>query len=541
MTSSSARVAAATIPESPTPAAGAMESRARDSEARSERPARGPALLAALAAFGITALVLPAAPGIGDSAELTLALALGGIPHPTGYPFWVMAGHLFVRAAHALGATWVVAANLWSAVGAAVAVGAFTRLAQHLDVALADADRAASRAPLRPLARRTAIALPAAALALNPVWLDAATIAEVYSWSAAWIAVAMAFTLSRLRGLGGVEPAADDARAAAVWGAIAGLCAVHHALGMPFVLTCSAALIAAQVRAGRWRASLAVAAVGGALVPLASYAWIPWRAAHPAAYQWPSGSSAMALWLHATGAAYTRYMGGFAPSAEQWELMRAGLLPWILPGLGLGSIAALRTATPLRWGLLALLGGAVLTVGFVVSYSVPDPAMYLLAALMASLAMATPGLRGLARRAGPERALALGVAIVVALAAWSVPRALAERARLATADANNRAWWSSIPFDRGIVLWADDHYPVFKALQLLEGLRPALYVENPTFLIWPARRSEFQRRFGFDPLEGLALRSSDDITRISENIRRRASVPVIVLPTGEVVTAAGSR
>ena len=37
-------------------------------------------------------------------------------------------------------------------------------------------------------------------------------------------------------------------------------------------------------------------------------------------------------------------------------------------------------------------------------------------------------------------------------------------------------------------------------------------------------------RFGFDPLEGLSLRSPDDVNRITEAIQKRATVPVLVLP-----------
>jgi hypothetical protein len=111
----------------------------------------------------------------------------------------------------------------------------------------------------------------------------------------------------------------------------------------------------------------------------------------------------------------------------------------------------------------------------------------------------------------------------------SVPRALSERRRLDAVDADFRAAWRGIPFDRGIVLWRDDHFHRFVLLQRLEGQRPQLYVDSPDLLIWPARRRAFQSRFGFDPIAGLALRSPEDVAKVADNVRRRASVPVLVL------------
>ena len=35
--------------------------------------------------------------------------------------------------------------------------------------------------------------------------------------------------------------------------------------------------------------------------------------------------------------------------------------------------------------------------------------------------------------------------------------------------------------------------------------------------------------FGFDPVEGLSLRTPKDFEKIAQNVRRRAKVPVLVL------------
>jgi hypothetical protein len=510
--------------------------------ALSRSPGWGPVLGAALAMFGLAWWLMPPALGIGDSAEFTLALALAGIPHPTGYPLYVLVGHLFVRAAHALGASWVAAAALWSAAGAAVAAGACVRIGQHLLAALEDQDRLLGRAPLSPVVRRIALAFPVAALAFNPVWLDASTVAEVHTWHLACLAMAAASMVGWLRVMGvaaalggaaepGPGPGAREHRMAAFWGLLCGLCGTQHATALLFVAPMSAALVAALVSAGRWRRSLALVAVGVGLVPLASYGWIAWRAVHPAGYQWPVGAGLGEWWMHVRGAAYTYYLGGFAPKAEEWAMIRTAILPWVLPGFALGSLVALRTRpVALRWGLLALLGAAAVQVAFIVSYSVPDPAPYFIPVLLTALLPATPALAWLGRRSSPRLLVVCALALVVALAAWSVPRAFIQHWRLSRVDAKIRAAWRYMPIERGIVFWPDDHFHRFVLLQRLEGQKPEIYVDNPDMLIWPARRRAFRERFGFDPLAGLPLRVTADLEQIPGHVRSRTSVPMIVLP-----------
>jgi len=508
------------------------------------RPGLGPVLASALGSFALALLLLPRVPGIGDSAEFALALALAGVPHPTGYPLYVLVGHPFVRVLHALGASWVTAANLWSAVGAAVAAGAYARLAQHLSAAGALAEPPGA-AQATAAARIPVAAAPVLLLLLNPVWIASATVAEVYSWSHAWIAAAAAFGvgwLHRLSAAGagpaGGGPASDrpgegataDRRAALQWGVLCGLGVAHHATAVFFALPLSVALIAALRQAGRWQRRFLLAMVPAAAIPAAGAAWIAWRAAHPAAFQWPIEADAALVWQHVRGAAYAGYFGRFSPRAPEWELIRGAVLPWLPSGLVLVALHALRLPRSLRWGLLALVGGAALLVAFVVSYGVPDPAMYFAPALMVALLAIVPVMAWAARRASPRMAAALGAVMAIALASWSLPRAVHERARLVGVDARIRAAWRSVPFERGIVLWRDDHYCRLKLFQLLEGQRPGLYVDNPNLLAWGVRRSAFARRFGFDPLDGRELRSRAEVGLIPQIIARRSPLPVVEFP-----------
>jgi hypothetical protein len=362
--------------------------------------------------------------------------------------------------------------------------------------------------------------------------MDTATVAEVYSWHHALLALSAAFTFGWLRDLeeGSARPPVNDERRAALWGLLAGAAVTMHATAVFFIVPLSMALVAALAKAGRWRVLLVLVAMATSLAPLGSYGWILWRASHPAAFQWPVGPSVTALWMHARGAAYSHFLGGFAPSTAEWAFIRGALLPWILPGITLGTVLSLRVPSrAVRWGLLSLLTGAVCQIVFVVSYGVPDPEAYFVPALMVSVMASTLAIAWLGARKGARVAWTIGLALALVSAVGSVPRAFRLRDELSRADAEFRIAWRSIPGAHGIVLWADDHYHRFVLLQLLEHQRPGLYVDNPEMLVWPARRRAFRARFGFDPLEGLELRTAADLASIPVNIERRTRIPVTVL------------
>lgn len=480
-----------------------------------------PLILGAVA-FELSLLLTPHVPGIGDAAEFTLALALGGVPHPTGYPWYVMLGTPFVRALHALGLGWVHAAGVWSALGAALATGLFAGLVQHL-------------ATLAAPARRDAwtVALPVLVLAFHPVWLRAATEPEVYSWWFAALAGAMWFTFSTVteleRGRPGPVPVAGIGWR---WGLIAGACFLQHALSLLFVVPLTLALVAALRSRGALRASFALALLLGALIPFAGWGFLAWRAFHPAAYQWPLEASLASVWAHVRGAAYAGYLGGSAPNPAERALLARTLLPIVIPGLALGTLAALREPRPTRRGAqLALVLGAALLLAFTLNYRVPDPAQYVVPVLMVSL-LWLPGV--LARMAGRIPQWLAGAAVLVAgvaMASWGVRATLEHRARLERIDTRIRAAWHSIPFERGVVIWNDDHAARLVLLQLLERDHTERLVMNPSRLSWPAERRRMTALAGFDPLEGLTLRTTDDLTAVPDHVRGLTTLPVVEFPS----------
>ena len=83
-------------------------------------------------AFAAYSLVVPGVSSDKDGSEFTLVLATLGLAHPTGYPIYTLVGHAFVALAHAIGVGWDRAANLWSALGGAVALGFMHALASRL-------------------------------------------------------------------------------------------------------------------------------------------------------------------------------------------------------------------------------------------------------------------------------------------------------------------------------------------------------------------------------------------------------------------------
>jgi len=474
--------------------------------------------VAALAGF---VLLMPHTPGRGDSAEFTLTLAFGGVAHPTGYPLYVLLGHPFVRLIHGLGVSWVVAAASWSAVGAAVAIGLYVALAT----------RVARVAGASGVPAAVSAVTPALLLALNPVWLAAATEAEVYSWAFAWLAGAALFTVSSLDALEAKGREAGVGRGAFAWGVLCGLGCAHHVSAVFFIAPFTVALWAALRRAGGWRPGLIVPAALGAAVPLASWLFLYDRALHPAIYQWPIDPSIAGVWRHVTAAAYRGYVGGFAPDARNRALILQSIAPLLVPGLVLGALWALRSpGRVLRWTLLAFLGGGTVLVGVVMYYGVPDPATYFVPALMAALLVAQPIVAALARRVGLGWALALVGATFVAGATVAVRERHEARVELTAIDDLLHRAWHSVPFDRGIVLWTDDYCNRLLVFQLLEKDRPDLVAANPNRLTWPAGRLAFARRTGIDPLAGLDTAAVVDPARIPDNIRRQSAVPVIAFP-----------
>lgn len=500
-------------------------------------------VLVGAAAFLGYALLTPGVSGMGDGPEFTLALATGGLVHPTGYPLYTMAGFLFTHALHALGMSWPLAANLWSGVGAAAAVGLLHALARRLAVP------ADGRAVVPRAAREAAALFPAAFLAVNPVLLREAVVAEVNTWSVAWACgagVLFAGLLLRLEAEA-PGPRAPGPRAALAWGLLVGAGLAHHLLSALISVPLSLALLLAFGMRRSLRASHIAAATAGVALPLAAYAFVAWRAYHPAPAQWPTIAPSFAGVLeHVTGARYRQFLGFFAPSVDQRALLARGIHPFLVPGIALLLVAGARAVTPERriawWGLL-FAALAVMLFGF--QYGVPDPPPYILPAAALGLAGLAPLVceAGSLRRVPASARIAAGVllaAALVALGGAGVQSSLADRQGVTEYDREVRAMWAMVPADTVIVLWPADQSVRLQEYQVLDGRNPAAYVSTPDLLLDDVPRARFKERFGIDPLEGVrvpylppgspgALEAQRRfVDRVAAGVSRRTRVPVIL-------------
>src|SRR3989449_10721353 len=88
------------------------------------------ALVVGVAAFAIYALGACPTIYVGDSGELVTAVHLLGIPHPTGYPLYVLLGKLWTLLIPAGSIAWRM--SLFSAACAAATCGALYALARRV-------------------------------------------------------------------------------------------------------------------------------------------------------------------------------------------------------------------------------------------------------------------------------------------------------------------------------------------------------------------------------------------------------------------------
>ncbi|HEY3215287.1 MAG TPA: DUF2723 domain-containing protein [Candidatus Eisenbacteria bacterium] len=501
--------------------------------------------LVGLAGLAVYGLLCPPASGMGDSSEFTLVLATHGVAHPTGYPLYTLFGHLFCTLLHGVGTPWPLAAALWSAVGGGLALF----FLHALGTALID-----EASPRSPATRFLAALIPLSLFAFQPIVLGEATRAEVNIWSLAW-ACGAALAFVRLAGAirgGRAESASRAAGGAAAWGLVVGAGLAHHLTSVLISIPLTAGLVAMLALRRRLWPRLPLA-VGGALVPLASYGIIAWRAWHPARVQWAWLVPSLAgVVTHITGGQYRSFFGSFAPSASQRELLATAAYPFLFPGLALLVLGLLRAGDRDRritWSALTAAAGSV--TAFIFQYGVPDPAPYLLPALALGVAAAVPAIAsvpGAGSRSGAFVLAAASLASGFVIAPW-LRGGWEERTATIAFEKVIRSMWSAIPPDTAIVSWTDDRFDRLVEYQLLRGEKPALLIVTPDLLFAPAMRRTIRERFGVDPVEGfrpprLPYRAPEEERKIIGESRQRlvralnerVRVPVILFdPTVPIV------
>ena len=272
-----------------------------------------------LAAAAIAALVYGAtlAPtvGAGDSGELVLAADSLSVPHPPGYPLWLLLARMAALAPFGAVA-WRV--NALSALLSAAAVGLFYLLAVRLS-----------------LPRREAALATAFFGASTLVWRSAVE-AEVYPLATLFF---VGLCLLALRARSGPSP---SPRADALFFFAAGLSPLaHQTLAFP------AALLAFWVVASGAKSGRLVRAAGWAALGFTLFFFLPLRAGAGPAYSWDQERGVAAAVNHFL----RRNYGGLHQNAFRLDLVLselAGMGALVVKGLGIP--AALLAS----WGLFRI-------------------------------------------------------------------------------------------------------------------------------------------------------------------------------------------
>jgi hypothetical protein len=235
---------------------------------------------------------------------------------------------------------------------------------------------------------------------------------------------------------------------------------------------------------------------------------------HPAAFQWSELEPGLrGLVTHLTGAQFQRLLGRFAPSELQQGFLSWYVYPFLLPGLLVGLGAAARARCPAERTILwSLAASALLGTAYAFDYGVPDPSSYFLHPLVLGLAALAPLVGGFLAGGASARRAALTVSALLGLAATvlTVPWLRTGRQRgeaFVSFDRLVHQMWLSIPADSGVVFWTSELTSKLREYQLLRGEKPGLTAVNGFMLYTPGARLPFMRRYGFDPVAGIALPS----------------------------------
>ncbi|HUU54671.1 MAG TPA: DUF2723 domain-containing protein [Armatimonadota bacterium] len=329
------------------------------SSCRARGVLRRPATVAGavgIASFAIYVWTLAPTVLADDSAELVTAAHVLGVPHPTGYPVYLLLAKLFDLL------------PFWSS---PVRIGLLSALCGAASAALI------AWTTMRLSRSASAGLLSGAVVALAGSSWGVATEPEVYSLNALIISAAIA-----------VFAAGEGRRGQRrlMWLALlAGLGLAHHRTSLFFTAPLVIAAVVEQ-RPG-WRA-LGKAAVFG-LTPLLFYLYLPMRAAARPAVLWSDVSQWCQFVPYLLGRSYQKYVFArpFAEMIESAKTVLAGASAELtLGGLALALIGLISLLGRRRTIGLALITATVLLTVWNLGYSVPDwETFFVPAALVAGI------------------------------------------------------------------------------------------------------------------------------------------------------------
>jgi hypothetical protein len=348
---------------------------------------------------------LGAAPGLlfGDGGELQFAAWTAGLPHPTGYPLYMIMGWLWTHLLSLLDlASPARGMNLLSVLLAALAVG-LTYLFAHVLIELS-----LPEAP--PPLRRLAGLLAAFTFAFTPTFWSQALITEVYALHAALLALILGLALRWQKGLQLERAAARAAQQSAgpipqeqppapltfrsrpapaliIMALVLGLSLAHHRTSLllvPVLFVFIWRQDGYRLRHPRWLLILTLLVV---LVPLILYLYVPLRAPHtgyltmelaPGQTLELVDRSAAGLLDYVLGERFAGELRGLdqavrgIPEAAGRFTAELGII-----GVGLALIGVLQLIFCQQWRLLWLTGASfLLLVAFNLFYGIGDIDVY---------------------------------------------------------------------------------------------------------------------------------------------------------------------
>jgi tetratricopeptide (TPR) repeat protein len=383
---------------------------------------------------------------VGDSGDLLTAIAVLGIPHPSGYPLYVLLAKLWSLAFAFLPLPWSV--SLFSAVCAAGACAVVYRAA-----------------------RESGVAPPAAAgaawlLGFSPSFWAEANIQRVYALNALFLALAIHLTLRWHR------QRRDRTLVAAAF--VCGLGASNHLEMAVTGLAIGIFVVIAEPRIWmRWRVTGAcVLAAAAGLLP---YLYLPLRArAHPL-LDWghpvtPSSFVSVVLRSDFWGRAWIRGPEDLGPILRDYGRCLLTESAWVGAGLAAVALAAARRR-----------GWPVLLPLFVMAANVATMALhgsrsdlfiwhrYYIPSILALALLAAWGWQTLSERTRPRlAALALLAPLALLATGWRSN----DRSRYAIGEDYSRTLLATLPPGSHLIASDDNVLFILMYLNLGEGLRP---------------------------------------------------------------------
>lgn len=423
-----------------------------------------------------------------DSAELTTAAATGGIVRATGYPLYLMLGHLW---------SWLPVGdvgyrlNLFSAFNGALTIALAERILRRLQVG--------------PWATFGALGL----LACAPYFWALSLIAEVYTLHTALMATLILLLLGWAK-----QPTPLRLAGLAL---VVGLSFGHHAATVLLLPGCAWYVLTTAPRQALAPRALLLAAVA-LLVGLSVYLYLPWRYSTQPAFNYAGQYDAAGLfnpvdlqtpaglWWLVSGRAFAGEMLAYQGLDLVREVAHFGVQLWqaffaigLGPGL-LGLVLLIRRDWRLGGMLLLMFS---FSAGFYIDYRVVDKDTMFLPAYLIWAVWVGVGYQwvldwlgqvreqepGLVRLEGGLLRLVLAGSVLLVLAwnwplvdqsgDWSSRQRGETILRQAAPNALILDWWDTVP--------------VIEYLQLVEGQRPDVQAIN-RFLIGPAEMRQLIRQ-----------------------------------------------